>query len=95
MHIRINKFDEKYNNILILFKISDVNTKYISVGIITEWCLQFCLCPRRRREASKILPREKIKESIYEVGSRFASEWLYEAINNWLIVTYNGIPVKV
>jgi hypothetical protein len=89
MHIKIDNFDEKYKKILIAFKISDNITKYIPIGMITEWQLQFCLRPRHKKnieQVSKITEREKIKESIYEIGAVFASEWLYEAIHNWSIV---------
>ena len=94
MHIRIDKFDKKYKKVLIPFRISDTITKYISVGMIIEWQSQLCWCPphkksERQRTTKLSTTREKIKESIYEVGSVFASEWLYEAINNWSIIENN------
>ena len=90
MHIKIDKFDERYQKVLIPFRISDTITQYMSIGLITEWQSQFCWhLPRKRssqQRTSKILTQEKIRESIYEVGSVYASVWLYEAIKNWSIV---------
>ena len=57
----------------------------MSIGMITEWqSSQTCWHLQRKRNRQQT--REKLKESIYEIESVYASEWLYEAIKNWSIV---------
>lgn len=90
MHIKIDKFDEKYNKVIIPFRVSNIITQYMLIGMMIEWRNSFCWYSpskrNRQRKPSKITTREKMKESIYEIGSVYASEWLYEAVINWSIV---------